>query len=95
LKTRIRLHQNNFAPRKQIAPATGNLVTPIENTVSLITQWGLCGWNKVMLNQFSHLVNDVDNGGVNGAAPIHVRCSTTGGRGIVGITHHWNQPFPS
>lgn len=100
LKTRIRLHQNNFAQviaeANKLVPATGNLVSPIGNYQLTATPMGpFAAGNKSNVESILSIENnDVDNGGVNGAAPSMYVASTTGGRGIVGISPIiWNQPF--
>ncbi len=100
LKTRIRLHQNNFAQviaeANKLVPATGNLVSPIGNYQLTATPMGPFGaGNKSNVESILSIENnDVDNGGVNGAAPSMYVASTAGGRGIVGISPIiWNQPF--
>jgi starch-binding outer membrane protein, SusD/RagB family len=100
LKTRIRLHQNNFAQviaeANKLVPTTGNLVSPIGGYQLTATPMGAFGaGNKANVESiFSIENNDVDNGSVNGAAPSMYIASTAGGRGIVGISPIiWNQPF--
>jgi hypothetical protein len=100
LKTRIRLHQNNFAQviveANKLVPTTGNLVSPIGGYQLTATPMGPFGaGNKANVESiFSIENNDVDNGGVNGAAPSMYVASTAGGRGILGISPIiWNQPF--
>jgi starch-binding outer membrane protein, SusD/RagB family len=100
LKTRIRLHQNNWVAviteANKLVPATGNLVSPINNYRLTDTPMGPFGaGNKNNTESiFSIENNNVDNGGVNGAAPAMYGASVSGGRGIVGISPViWNQPF--
>ena len=100
LKTRIRLHQNNFAQviaeANKLIPATGNLVSSIGNYQLTATPMGSFGaGNKSNVESILSIENnDVDNAGVNGAAPSMYGASVTGGRGIVGISPIiWNQPF--
>jgi hypothetical protein len=100
LKTRIRLHQNNFAQviaeANKLVPTTGNLVSPIGSYQLTATPMGpFAAGNKSNVESiFSIENNDVDNGSVNGAAPSMYIASITGGRGIVGISPIiWNQPF--
>ncbi|MCU0467959.1 MAG: RagB/SusD family nutrient uptake outer membrane protein [Arcicella sp.] len=100
LKTRIRLHQNNWAAviteANKLVPTTGNLVSPIGNYTLTPTPMGPFGTaNKSNVESiFSIENNDVDNGGVNGAGPTMYTSSVGGGRGIVGISPLiWNQPF--
>jgi starch-binding outer membrane protein, SusD/RagB family len=100
LKTRIKLHQNNWAEviteANKLVPTTGNLVSTIGNYTLTATPMGPFGSaNKTNLESiFSIENNDVDNAGVNGAAPSMYVASTSGGRGIMGISPLiWNQPF--
>ena len=100
LKTRIRLHQNNFAQviaeANKLVPTTGNLVSPIGNYALTATPMGAFGAaNKNNVESILSIENnDVDNGGQNGAAPAMYSASVAGGRGIVGISPIiWNQPF--
>lgn len=100
LKTRIRLHQNNWAKvieeANKLVPATGNLVSPIGNYALTATPMGAFGTaNKSNVESILSIENnDVDNAGVNGAAPSMYSASVVGGRGIVGISPLiWNQPF--
>ncbi|MEA5138206.1 RagB/SusD family nutrient uptake outer membrane protein [Arcicella rigui] len=100
LKTRIRLHQNNWAKvieeANKLIPTTGNLVSPVGNyqlTATPMGPFGTANKNNVE-SIFSIENNDVDNAGVNGAAPTMYSASISGGRGIVGISPLiWNQPF--
>ena len=100
LKTRIRLHQNNFAQviaeANKLVPVTGNLVSPIGGYQLTATPMGpFAAGNKANVESILSIENnDVDNGGQNGAAPAMYIASTAGGRGIVGISPIiWNQPF--
>jgi starch-binding outer membrane protein, SusD/RagB family len=100
LKTRIRLHQNNWAKvieeANKLIPSTGNLVSPIGNYQLTATPMGPFGaGNKANVESILSIENnDVDNGGVNGAAPSMYGASVSGGRGIVGISPViWNQAF--
>ena len=100
LKTRIRLHQNNFAQviaeANKLVPATGNLVSPIGGYQLTLTPMGPFGaGNKANAESILSIENnDVDNGGVNGAAPSMYTAAIASGRGIVGISPIiWNQPF--
>ena len=100
LKTRIRLHQNNWAKvieeANKLVPATGALVSPVGSYALTPTPMGPFGSaNKNNVESiFSIENNDVDNGGQNGAGPTMYSASVTGGRGIVGISPViWNQPF--
>ncbi len=99
-KTRVRLHQNNWdeviKEANKLVPTTGNLVSPIGSYTLTATPMGPFGSaNKSNTESiFSIENNDVDNGGVNGAAPTMYGASTAGGRGIVAISPViWNQPF--
>ena len=100
LKTRIRLHQNNFTQviveANKLVPVTGNLVSPIGNYTLTPTPIGPFGaGNKANVESiFSIENNDADNSGVNGAAPSMYSTSVSGGRGIIGISPViWNQSF--
>lgn len=100
LKTRIRLHQNNFAQviaeANKLIPATGSLVSLIGNYQLTATPMGpFAAGNKSNVESILSIENnDVDNGSVNGAAPSMYTASITGGRGIIGISPIiWNQPF--
>ncbi|PWK22119.1 putative outer membrane starch-binding protein [Arcicella aurantiaca] len=100
LKTRIRLHQNNFAQviaeANKLVPTTGNLVSPIGSYQLTATPMGpFAAGNKSNVESILSIENnDVDNSSVNGAAPSMYTASITGGRGIVGISPIiWNQPF--
>jgi len=100
MKTRIRLHQNNWAKvieeANKLVPATGNLVSPIGAYTLTATPMGPFGsGNKNNVESILSIENnDVDNAGVNGAAPAMYSASISGGRGIVGISPViWNQPF--
>lgn len=100
LKTRIRLHQNNWAKvveeANKLVPATGNLVSPVGNYTLTPTPIGPFGTaNKSNVESILSIENnDVDNAGVNGAAPSMYSASVVGGRGIIGISPViWNQPF--
>lgn len=100
MKTRIRLHQNNWAKvieeANKLVPATGNLVSPVGNYALTATPMGPFGAaNKNNVESILSIENnDVDNGGQNGAAPTMYSASVVGGRGIVGISPViWNQSF--
>lgn len=100
LKTRIRLHQNNWAQviaeANKLIPTTGALTSAIGGYQLTATPMGAFGTaNKSNVESiFSIENNDVDNGGVNGAAPSMYGASNAGGRGIVGISPLiWNQAF--
>lgn len=100
LKTRLRLHQNDWAKvieeANKLIPTTGNLVSPIGSYQLTATPMGPFGAaNKNNVESILSIENnDVDNGSVNGAAPSMYAASAAGGRGIVGISPLiWNQPF--
>ena len=100
MKTRIRLHQNNWAKvieeANKLVPAAGNLVSPVGNYALTATPMGAFGAaNKNNVESILSIENnDVDNGGQNGAAPTMYSASVVGGRGIVGISPViWNQAF--
>jgi hypothetical protein len=100
LKTRIRLHQNNFAAviteANKLIPVSGSLQSPIggyQLTATPMEAFGSANKSNVE-SILSMENNDVDNAGVNGAAPAMYTASVSGGRGIVGISPLiWNQPF--
>jgi starch-binding outer membrane protein, SusD/RagB family len=100
LKTRVRLHQGNWAAviteANKLVPASGALVSPIGGyTLGATPMAAFAAANKSNAESiFSMENNDVDNAGVNGAAPTMYTASTSGGRGIVGISPLiWNQSF--
>lgn len=100
LKTRIRLHQNNWAKvieeANKLIPTSGTPVSSIGGYTLTATPMGAFGTaNKSNTESiFSIENNDVDNAGVNGAAPAMYIASIAGGRGILGISPLiWNQPF--
>jgi starch-binding outer membrane protein, SusD/RagB family len=100
LKTRIRLHQNNWeqviVEANKLIPATGALQSPVGGYRLTDTPMGAFGSaNKTNTESiFSIENNDVDNAGVNGAAPTMYTAAGLNGRGIVGISPLiWNQPF--
>ena len=100
LKTRIRLHQNNFAQviaeANKLVPTTATLVSPIGGYQLTATPMGpFAAGNKSNVESILSIENnDVDNGGQNGAAPSMYTAAIASGRGIVGISPIiWNQPF--
>jgi hypothetical protein len=100
LKTRVRLHQGNWdqviAEANKLVPVSGALTSPIGGYQLGATPMGAFGpANKNNTESILSMENnDVDNAGVNGAAPTMYTASTSGGRGIVGISPLiWNQPF--
>lgn len=100
LKTRVRLHQGNWpaviTEANKLVPTSGNLQSPIGGYQLTATPIGPFGaGNKSNTESILSIENnDVDNGGVNGAAPSMYTASVSGGRGIVGISPLiWNQSF--
>ncbi len=100
LKTRIRLHQGNWAAviteANKLVPTSGTIQSPIGGYQLTATPMGPFGTaNKSNVESILSMENnDVDNAGVNGAAPTMYTASVSGGRGIVGISPLiWNQPF--
>lgn len=100
LKTRVRLHQRDWtaviAEANKLVPASGNFQSSIGGYQLTATPIGPFGAGNKNNSEsiFSIENNDVDNGGVNGAAPSMYTASVSGGRGIVGISPLiWNQPF--
>jgi starch-binding outer membrane protein, SusD/RagB family len=100
MKMRVRLHQNNWAQviaeGNKLIPATGALTSPIGGyalTASPLGAFGAGNKNNTE-SIFSFENNDVDNGGVNGAAPSMYAAAGQNGRGIIAISPVlWNQPF--
>lgn len=102
LKTRIRLHQNNWAAvvteANKLIPVSGAIISPIGNYQLTATPIGPFGSNNKVNTEsiFSIENNDVDNAGVNGAAPSMYNASVPpiNGRGIIAISPLiWNQSF--
>jgi starch-binding outer membrane protein, SusD/RagB family len=104
LKTRVRLHQNNWAAVREEAakllpaalPLTGMPVSPIGGytlTASPMGPFGAGARNNPE-SIFSIEHNDVDNAGVNGSLSQMNVADSLGGRGIVAISPIlWNQPW--
>jgi hypothetical protein len=100
LKTRVRLHQGNWAQviseANKLIPSSGAIVSPIGGYTLTATPMGAFGTaNKSNVESILSMENnDVDNASVNGAGPTMYTASVSGGRGIVGISPViWNQPF--
>jgi starch-binding outer membrane protein, SusD/RagB family len=101
LKTRIRLHQNNWeqvlTEGNKLAPqATAPFTSPIGGRSLTATPMGPFGaGNKNNTESiFSIEHNDVDNAGVNAALPTMYTPTTRNGRAIVAISPIlWNQPW--
>lgn len=100
VKTRVRLHQGNWAAvvteGNKLIPASGALTSPIggyQLTTSPLGAFGAGNKNNTE-SIFSMENNDVDNGGVNGAPASMYTAAGQNGRGIVAISPVlWNQPF--
>lgn len=100
LKTRIRLHQNNWAKvieeANKLLPASGKSKSPIggyELGKDAMAAFGTA--NKTNVESILSIENnDVDNGSVNGAPGPMYSASAVTGRGIIGISPLiWNQSF--
>ena len=101
-KTRVRLHQNNWAAviteANKLVPVSGNLISAVGGYQLTATPMGAFGAaNKSNPESiFSIENNDVDNGGNNGASPAMYNASVAPilGRGIIAISPLiWNQSF--
>lgn len=99
-KTRVRLHQNNWAEVIREANKLVPTASPFNSTVGSYalasTPLGAFGSaNKSNAESiFSMENNDVDNAGTNGAPAAMYTASSLGGRGIILISPIlWNQPF--
>jgi hypothetical protein len=100
LKTRVRLHQNNWA---EVIKEANKLVPTASPFNSLLGSYALASSplgafgaaNKSNAESiFSMENNDVDNAGTNGAPAAMYTASSLGGRGIIMISPIlWNQPF--
>lgn len=100
LKTRVRLHQNNWAAviteANKLVQATGALTSPIGGYQLTTSPYGPFGaGNKSNTESiFSVENNDVDNAGVNGAPGTMYTAASLNGRAIIAISPLlWNQPF--
>ena len=100
LKTRVRLHQNNWAEvikeANKLVPTAAPFTSPVGAYALASTPLGAFGAaNKTNTESiFSVENNDVDNAGVNGAMASMYSAVSTTGRGIVLISPIlWNQPF--
>ncbi|GAB2555393.1 RagB/SusD family nutrient uptake outer membrane protein [Spirosoma aerophilum] len=100
LKTRVRLHQNNWAEvikeANKLVPTAAPFTSPIGAyalTTSPLGAFGSANKNNTE-SIFSVENNDVDNAGVNGAPASMYSAVSTTGRGIILISPIlWNQPF--
>lgn len=100
LKTRVRLHQNNWA---EVIREANKLVSAAAPFTSSVGAYALAnspldpfGANNKSNSEsiFSTENNDVDNAGVNGAPASMYSASSVNGRGIILISPVlWNQPF--
>ncbi|GAB3960772.1 RagB/SusD family nutrient uptake outer membrane protein [Spirosoma harenae] len=100
LKTRVRLHQNNWAEvikeANKLVPTAAPFTSPIGAYALTSGPLGAFGAaNKTNTESiFSFENNDVDNAQVNGAPASMYSAVSTTGRGIVLISPIlWNQPF--
>ncbi|GAB3992253.1 RagB/SusD family nutrient uptake outer membrane protein [Spirosoma daeguense] len=100
LKTRVRLHQNNWAEvikeANKLVPIASPFSSPIGAYALTSTALGPFGSNNKSNSEsiFSIENNDVDNSGTNGAMAAMYSAVGTNGRGIVLISPVlWNQPF--
>ncbi|QKZ15258.1 RagB/SusD family nutrient uptake outer membrane protein [Spirosoma sp. KUDC1026] len=100
LKTRVRLHQNNWAEvireANKLVPTAAPFTSPIGAYALTGSPLGAFGSANKSNSEsiFSMENNDVDNAGVNGAPAAMYTASSLGGRGIILISPIlWNQPF--
>lgn len=100
LKTRVRLHQGNWAEviteGNKLVPTAAPFTSPIGSYALTATPLGAFGaGNKNNTESiFSVENNDVDNAGVNGAPGSMYSAASVSGRGIIAISPIlWNQPF--
>lgn len=100
LKTRVRLHQNNWAEvikeGNKIISMAAPFTSPIGSYALTASPLGAFGAGNKNNSEsvFSMENNDVDNAGVNGAPGSMYGAAGTGGRGIISISPVlWNQPF--
>lgn len=99
-KTRVRLHQNNWAEVIREANKLVSTAAPFTSPVGAyaLTSSPLGAFGSANKSNsesiFSMENNDVDNAGVNGAPGAMYNASSVGGRGIILISPIlWNQPF--
>ncbi len=99
-KTRVRLHQNNWAEvikeGNKLVPTAAPFTSPIGAYALTASPLGAFGAGNKNNSEsiFSVENNDIDNAGVNGAVGSMYTASSLGGRGIVAISPIlWNQPF--
>ncbi len=99
-KTRVRLHQNNWAEvikeANKLVPTAAPFTSPIGAYALTATPLGAFGAGNKSNSEsiFSIENNDVDNAGVNGAPGSMYTAASVGGRGIIAISPIlWNQPF--
>lgn len=101
LKTRVRLHQNNWAEvikeANKLVPTAAPFTSPVGTYALTASPLGAFGSNNKSNSEsiFSVENNDVDNAGTNGAmASMYSAVSANSGRGIILISPIlWNQPF--
>lgn len=100
LKTRVRLHQNNWAEvikeANKLVPTAAPFTSPIGKYALTATPLGAFGAGNKNNSEsiFSVENNDVDNAGVNGAPASMYSAASVNGRGIIAISPIlWNQPF--
>lgn len=99
-KTRVRLHQNNWAEvikeANKLVPTAAPFTSPIGAFALTATPLGAFGAGNKNNSEsiFSIENNDVDNAGNNGAPGTMYTAASLGGRGIIAISPIlWNQPF--
>lgn len=99
-KTRVRLHQQNWSEviteGNKIVSQNAPFTSAIGNYRLTESPYGPFGaGNKSNTESiFSFENNDVDNAGVNGAAPSMYSAASLNGRGIIAISPIlWNQPW--
>jgi hypothetical protein len=100
LKTRVRLHQNNWAEvikeANKLVPTAAPFTSPVGAYALTASPLGAFGSANKSNSEsiFSMENNDVDNAGTNGAMAAMYSAVSTNGRGIVLISPIlWNQPF--
>ncbi|GAA4456977.1 RagB/SusD family nutrient uptake outer membrane protein [Nibrella saemangeumensis] len=100
LKTRVRLHQNNWeaviTEANKLVPQAAPFTSPIGGYQLTASPYGPFGaGNKSNTESiFSIENNDVDNAGVNGAPGTMYTAASLNGRAIIAISPLlWNQPF--
>lgn len=101
LKTRVRLHQNNWTEvikeANKLVPTAAPFTSPVGAYALTASPLGAFGAGNKSNSEsiFSVENNDVDNAGTNGAqASMYSAVSANNGRGIILISPIlWNQPF--